>query len=287
MEERTAQYDRGDHQCNRIDSHPCQVRTAVPTLFSLLLFFLFRLSSRKVLVLSWRSLDLEARGKVNGIIRRICVRSMVFATLYLFICLFIYSNADKKMAHSASKSSKSKKAKQKAKGKVESTDNGSWRQEREPKQESDAINDAQTPDKSSDKSKETEPNSCESTEIQQGVDTPRSEKKGIIKLQDESAEKGSVIETVEKNENKNGTVEKGAVELKEAVTFAGNTDVSLARSEGANLADGYESEKKTTAVVVQLQPVMPLRSRGEFQTPTFCHSLCFPCVERDAAIKVY
>ena len=206
---------------------------------------------------------------------------MVFATLYLYIRLFIYSNADKKMAHSASKSSKGKKAKQKAKGKVESVDNGSWRQEREPKQ------DAQTPDKPSDKSKETEPNSCEGTETQQGVDTPGSEKKGIIQLQDESAERGSVTETVEENEDKNGTVEKSAVELKEAVTFAGNTDVGLVRSEGVNLADGYESEKKTTAVVVQSQPVMPLRSRGEFQTPTFCHSLCFPFVKRGTGIKVY
>ena len=203
----------------------------------------------------------------------------------LFIYLSIYWNADKKMAHSASKSSKSKKAKQKAKGKVESIDNGSWRQEREPKQESDAINDVQTPNKSNDKSKETMPNSCEGTEIQPGVDTPRSEKKGI-NLQDESAEKGSVIDTVEDNEDRNGTVENGAVGLK-AVTFVGNTDVSLARSEGVNLADGYESEKKTSAVVVQSQPVMPLRSRGEFQTPTFCHSLCFPCVKRGTGIKVY
>lgn len=235
-------------------------------------------SSRKVLVSSWRSLDLEARGKVNGIIKRIYVRSMVFATLYLFICLFIYSIADKKMAHSASKSSKSKKAKQKAKGKVESIDNGSWREEREPKQESNVDNNAQTPDKSSDKSKETELNSCEGTEIQPRVDTPGSEKKGIIQLQDadESAEKGSVIETVEENEDKSGTVEKA-----EAVTFVGNTDVNLVRSEGVNLADGYESEKKMTAVVVQSQPVMPLRSRGEFQTP---HILSLPlfseCEER-------
>ena len=204
----------------------------------------------------------------------------------LFIYLSIYWNADKKMAHSASKSSKSKKAKQKAKGKVESIDNGSWRQEREAKQESDAINDVQTPNKSNDKSKETTPNSCEVAEIQQGVDTPRSEKKGM-NLQDESAEKGSVIDTVEGNEDKNGTVEKGTLELKEAVSFVGNTDMSLVRSEGVNLADGYESGKKTTAVVVQSQPVMPLRSRGEFQTSTFCHSLCFPCVKRGTGIKVY
>ena len=150
---------------------------------------------------------------------------------------------------------------------MESVDNGSWRQEREPKQESEAINDPQTPVKSSDKSKETESNLSESAEIQQGVDAPGSEKKGIIKLHDENAEKGSAIETGEGKEDERGPVEKGALELKEAGTFVENTDASPVRS------DGYESEKKTTAVVFHSEPVIPLRSRGEFETPAFCFTI--------------
>lgn len=155
------------------------------------------------------------------------------------------------MSHSASKSSKNKKSKQKTKTKSESTDKESWRQEREPKLDSNAVNDTPAAEKSNDKSKEAEPtSSVESTVSQKEFDAPRSEKEEIVKSQNGKTGKVVVEETEEKHE------EHSATEFKEVTS--GSTEV--------NPADVCASEKNTSAVVFQQEPVVPLRSRGELKT---------------------
>lgn len=166
------------------------------------------------------------------------------------------------MTHSASKSSKNKKAKQRAKGKVESTDKESWRLENEPTQGNSVVDDGQISDVPSDKTKETKStSSIESTEIQPRVKAADNDEEDGEDDQDENKGKLALPETVEDNGKKSGSDEISTREQNTAATLEESKEkVNILTIQEVDLAEKHVSEKKQTVV----EPVMPLRSRGEF-----------------------
>ena len=166
------------------------------------------------------------------------------------ILIVINFDPEKKLSHSSGKSSKNKKGKQKGKGKADSAEKESWRQETVSKLEQSAVGEQPAPETPSDHSSETESTShVQSTEPKQVTDTVINQEEQIVTPQDAIIEnKVAAIEPDERNECDKGMEPKAEVTSENEV----------------NYADTYRaSEKAKSDAVFRQEPVVPLRSRGE------------------------
>ena len=174
-----------------------------------------------------------------------------WACIRLLLVIVIIFDPEKKLSHSSGKSSKNKKSKQKGKGKADSAEKESWRQETVSKPEQSAVAELPATEAPSDHFSETESTSLvQSTEPKQVINTVTNHEEEIGKPQDAKIEnKVAAIERDERNECDN------EMESKTKVTSENE----------ANDADTYRaSEKEKSDVIFRQEPVVPLRSRGDY-----------------------
>lgn len=186
----------------------------------------------------------------------------VLLTVWLIQFFFLHFYAEKKSSHSTSKSSKSKKNKHKAKGKTETTEvhTESWREEIEPKPDSNGARTAHSQHNSRVISQETEVSShLEANGPQSNLNAATSEKGEIVKSQqDETERKANVEENEEKNVKENGDEVTRAAELKgEEPEIEGMNPPEI------NSPEMTMTEQRKAGMVFQQEPVVPLRSRGK------------------------
>ena len=178
------------------------------------------------------------------------------------IQFFLHFNTEKKSSHSTSKSSKSKKNKHKAKGKTETKEvhTESWREEREPKLDSNGARTAHSQQNSRVISQETEESShLETNGPQSNLNAATSEKGEIVKSQqDERERKANVEENEEKNVKENGDEVTGADELK-----GEEPEIEEMNPPEMNSPEMTMTEQRKADMVFQQEPVVPLRSRGK------------------------
>lgn len=178
------------------------------------------------------------------------------------IQFFLHFNTEKKSSHSTSKSSKSKKSKHKAKGKTETTEVHTeyWREQREPKPDSNGARTAHSQQNSRVKSQETEVSFyLEPNEPQSNLNAATSEKGETVKSQqDETERKANVEGNEEKNVKENGDEVTRADELK-----GEEPEIEEMNPPEMNSPEMTMTEQRKAGMVFQQEPVVPLRSRGK------------------------